>query len=60
MNWRGTACAPPYWSRTSHSLWNLKPDSGYFEDGDTLNAATLQALDGTQPKVPETVRAVSA
>ena len=36
----------------SHNLWELEPDSGYFEDGDTLNAAAFQALNGTQPKVP--------
>lgn len=44
----------------NHSLWDLEPDSGYFENGDTWNAATLQALDATQPKVPERVRAASA
>jgi len=44
----------------SYSLWDLEPDAGYLEDGDTFNAAALQALDSTQPKVPERVRAACA
>ena len=43
-----------------HDLWDLEPDSGYFEESGGLNQAALRALDATQPKVPERVRAVSA
>jgi len=44
----------------NYDLWDLEPDSGYFEESGDLNQAALRALDVTQPKVPERVRAASA
>jgi hypothetical protein len=44
----------------NHDLWDLEPDSGYFEESSDLNRVALRALDVTQPKVPEKVRAASA
>jgi protoporphyrinogen oxidase len=44
----------------SHDLWDLEPDSGYFEESSDLNRVALRALDVTQPRVPEKVRAASA
>ncbi len=36
----------------SHNLWDLEVDSGYLEEDSNLNAAVVQALEDTQPRVP--------
>ena len=36
----------------NHDLWNLKIDSGYLEEGPSLDDADLQVLESTQPRVP--------
>jgi protoporphyrinogen oxidase len=36
----------------NHDLWNLKIDSGYLEEGSSLDDADLQVLESTQPRVP--------
>lgn len=42
----------------SHDLWNLQMDSGYLEEGSSLTAPELQALDATQPLVPRVLPSV--
>jgi protoporphyrinogen oxidase len=44
----------------TYDLWDLEPDSTYLEESGDLNRAAMQALDMTQPKVPERVRTASA
>ena len=44
----------------SHDLWDLEPDSGYFEENGGLNAAAMEALELSQPSPPERVRTISA
>ena len=44
----------------SYDLWDLEPDSAYFEGDVGLNREVMRALDFSQPRVPERVRAVSA
>ena len=43
----------------NHDLWDLEPDSGYFEESGGLNAAALEALEAIQPRVPQRVRAAA-
>ncbi len=40
----------------SHDLWDLKMDSGYLEEGSSLTAPELRALEATQPIVPRAVQ----
>ncbi len=38
-----------------HDLWNLQMDSGYLEEGSSLTAPELEALEATQPIVPRVI-----
>ncbi len=44
----------------NYDLWDLEPDSGYLEDENGFSASALQALEATQPPVPQKVRAATA
>ncbi len=41
----------------SYDLWNLAIDSGYLEEGSVLTAEQIDALEATQPAVPDAIRA---
>lgn len=44
----------------NYDLWDLEPDSGYLEDENGFIASALQALEATQPPVPQKVRTAAA